>query len=111
MPGQEMEEVEETCPCTHGAHSPTERRAGGGTGAGTGSYGRTEAKHKGGQESPCGGRKSQTRLKGVLTATGHNHHDHHVHVFSWWIAESLSRSCPQSELPRAQPLPRGSCIQ
>lgn len=58
MLGQEMEEVEETCPCPHGAHSPTERRAGGGTGRGMGSHGRAEAKHKGGQESPCGGKKS-----------------------------------------------------
>ena len=56
MLGQEMEEVEETCPCPQGAQSPTERWAEDGMG-GWDSYGRTEAKHKGGQESPCGGEK------------------------------------------------------
>lgn len=86
------------------------QQRGGRGGTGRGSHGHTEAKHKGGEESPHEGERGGRLLRDAEATA----QDSHVHLLSWLMVGSgvsLTRNGPQRELPRAQPLPGGSCIQ
>ena len=77
------------------------QQRGGRGGTGRGSHGHTEAKHKGGEESPHEGERGGRLLRDAEATA----QDSHVHLLSWLMVGSgvsLTRNGPQRELPRAQ---------